>query len=188
MSNELSTIPSRGSNREVLASEVSVERLETNERDTLTAAAKTPSGLLVQWLIWGGAIFVILLACCLELTDGADVVLPFISLPIPPICVVRRFFGIECPGCGLTRAFVCLAHGDLAHAWRYNVGAILLFPFVVAQIPYRILQLWRFQRRLPLWDASRFMAWGWIFVLVLVCQWLVKMVTFSLDGTTFDSN
>ncbi len=41
-------------------------------------------------------------------------------------CVWQRIFGIPCPGCGMTRAYVSLLHGDIKKAFEYN----FMFPFV----------------------------------------------------------
>ena len=38
----------------------------------------------------------------------------------PRLCLYKRFFGIPCPGCGLTRAFQSLLSGDLRKAFYYH--------------------------------------------------------------------
>ena len=51
----------------------------------------------------------------------------------PVFCLWRRLLGVECPGCGLVRAFSLCAHGRLAEAFAANP----LFPavfFVIAAI------------------------------------------------------
>lgn len=45
----------------------------------------------------------------------------------PVICPVRLVTGLPCPGCGLVRAFVACAHGDLGHAFALNLFAPVLF-------------------------------------------------------------
>lgn len=37
-----------------------------------------------------------------------------------PLCPWRRFLGIRCPGCGMTRAFLALARGDWAAALHFH--------------------------------------------------------------------
>ena len=37
-----------------------------------------------------------------------------------PTCLLRIWFGLPCPGCGMTRAWVHVAHGDLGTAFAYN--------------------------------------------------------------------
>src|SRR4051812_47396490 len=49
----------------------------------------------------------------LRRTGSESVRLAWSHIELPPLCVSRMFFGVECPGCGLTRSFVALAHGDL---------------------------------------------------------------------------
>ncbi|HVF44291.1 MAG TPA: DUF2752 domain-containing protein [Pyrinomonadaceae bacterium] len=50
------------------------------------------------------------------------------DLPGVVLCPFRALTGLPCPGCGMTRAFCALGHGDLAGAFGYNA----LAPFVFA--------------------------------------------------------
>lgn len=50
------------------------------------------------------------------------------ELPGVVLCPFRALTGLPCPGCGMTRAFCSLGHGDLQGAFGYNV----LAPFVFA--------------------------------------------------------
>lgn len=47
------------------------------------------------------------------------------TLPLPalPHCTFCWFYDlthIPCPACGLTRAFLCISHGDWRQAWVFN--------------------------------------------------------------------
>lgn len=44
-------------------------------------------------------------------------------------CVFIEVFGIPCPGCGMTRAFLSLLKLDFYHAFKYNV-VIFFMPYV----------------------------------------------------------
>jgi hypothetical protein len=44
-----------------------------------------------------------------------------------PVCEFHRLTGLNCPGCGMTRAFHALLHGDILSALRDNVLVIGLF-------------------------------------------------------------
>jgi hypothetical protein len=49
-----------------------------------------------------------------------------------PACPIRQLLGIDCPGCGATRALAALLHGHLHDAIRLNALFILLLPFALA--------------------------------------------------------
>lgn len=49
----------------------------------------------------------------------------------PPLCLFRRLFGVRCPGCGMTRAVSCLAHGQPRRAVRHNWRVVIVFPILV---------------------------------------------------------
>jgi Protein of unknown function (DUF2752)/NusB family len=61
---------------------------------------------------------------------------------VPVLCMFRRLTGISCPGCGLTRSFVLLVHGQWADALRTNPLGPFVFAAMVLQAPallvYRI--------------------------------------------------
>jgi hypothetical protein len=88
----------------------------------------------------------------------------------------RNVTGVECPGCGLSRAFVCIAHGELVRAWHYNAASWLVFAFVAVQIPYRAVQLWRIYRghaelRWPPLTNTIVL----VLATALIAQWLAKL-------------
>ncbi|MEP7121782.1 MAG: DUF2752 domain-containing protein [Byssovorax sp.] len=49
-----------------------------------------------------------------------------------PTCLVRLALGVPCPACGLTRAGLALAHGDLAAAQRFHPLAAALLLVTIA--------------------------------------------------------
>src|SRR5262245_43411759 len=44
-----------------------------------------------------------------------------------PMCSFKVYTGLPCPGCGLTRSMIDVAHGDFAGALRMNPLGPLLF-------------------------------------------------------------
>jgi len=92
---------------------------------------------------------VLLLAAVLSIRSGTQVVLPLIGMPLPELCTMRRMTGMNCPGCGLTRSFISLAHGNLRSSWLYNPAGVFWFVAIAFQIPYRGIQLWRLRRGMP---------------------------------------
>jgi hypothetical protein len=91
---------------------------------------------------------------------------------LPPLCLSRAWFGIECPGCGLTRSFVHLFHGNWEAAFAAHRLGWLLAGLLLLQIPYRIASL-KFPSKE--WIPERPRRWianGLIFLLVV--NWLLK--------------
>jgi uncharacterized protein DUF2752 len=70
------------------------------------------------------------------------------TLPPFTICPMMRFFDVPCPGCGLTRAFIAIAHGRFEDAWSLNPFSYLFFVLALALA-------WR-----PRWIARAPRAWA----------------------------
>lgn len=47
--------------------------------------------------------------------------------PTVILCPFRAFTGLPCPGCGMTRAFCALGHGELLRAIHFNAVSPLLY-------------------------------------------------------------
>ena len=47
------------------------------------------------------------------------------------LCLIKRCFGIECWGCGITRAVFSLLYGRFEQAWEYNAFIIFVFPLLL---------------------------------------------------------
>jgi hypothetical protein len=82
----------------------------------------------------------------------------------PVLCPLRFLTGLPCAGCGMTRAFVALAHGRLTHALSFNLLAPLLFAWLAG---WWLLALVRLGQGRPMPDAP---------------PWLVKVAFFGLSG------
>ncbi len=118
---------------------------------------------------------VLVLSVVLRVAGERQVMLPFVDIPLPGVCTYQRWFGLDCPGCGLTRCFVSIGHGDLSAAWRFNPAGILGFVLVAVQIPYRSAQLMRVRRG----AAELQFSWigqilFWAFFALLLVQWTVR--------------
>jgi len=96
------------------------------------------------------------------------------TVPLPPSCVSREVFGVPCPGCGLTRSFVYLAHGRFQDSWHaHHIGWLMALATIV-QIPYRCWCLRRSDRQiLPIRVVKSF---GTLLIALLFINWALDRI------------
>ncbi len=97
------------------------------------------------------------------------------GIPLPETCWSYSVFGVKCPGCGLTRSIVYLAHGDWRASWEMHRVGFVMALVILAQFPYCIVGL-RYRKDYPL--GRRFaslVAWG--LILSLIGNWLYDIFT-----------
>lgn len=136
---------------------------------------------LYHWILLGLSSAIVVLSIVLSVRNQTQVLVPVLGAPIPELCLMRKWSGHGCPGCGMTRCFISLGHGDLSAAWSYNPAGLWLFAIVLFQLPYRGLQLWRIRRSLPEirtgWLAQYALG---LLAVAMIAQWLLR-----LAGVTF---
>ncbi|MCM8776721.1 MAG: DUF2752 domain-containing protein [Candidatus Omnitrophica bacterium] len=76
--------------------------------------------------------------------------IPLSSLQnLPSLCLYKAIFGIECPGCGITRALLSLLHFNLYDTLNYNRLVVIVFPVLVyiflKQAFFEIMRLLNFR-------------------------------------------
>lgn len=76
------------------------------------------------------------------LVPGPDLVSLF-GVGIPKVCLWKRMTGMDCPGCGLTRSFTYMGHGQIQEAFRYHKLGPFFWTFVVGLIPWHGVKLAR---------------------------------------------
>lgn len=117
----------------------------------------------------------------LRLLLVALVALPF-ALAVEldfPLCPLAGTFGIPCPGCGLTRATLALAHGDVHAAMRFHPLVWLLSPLFVAFMGGALVELVRGPAAPPLlrgfrWNARLVSVVGLLLLTLSTGVWLAR--------------
>ncbi len=106
---------------------------------------------------------------------GLTLAMPVVGtqVALPDACWSRRIFGIACPGCGLTRSFVALAHGGVQSAFYFNPLGPILFAVCFFQIPYRLAMYFGNVRLKRM--ANRFEIVTWIIIAGLIILWAFRL-------------
>jgi hypothetical protein len=83
-----------------------------------------------------------------------------------PVCPLFEVTGFACPGCGLTRGFHALFHGDVSAAMHFNA----LIPVWVVIFGYVFLSLCLLAirgRGLKMWPTAPSFLWSFMIVLLV---------------------
>ena len=84
-----------------------------------------------HWILLAVATAVVGLSMLLSLgSEPGQVMLPLINCPLPPLCTMKRLTGLDCPGCGLTRSFIALGHGQWRDSFRFNPAGPIWFALI----------------------------------------------------------
>ena len=90
-------------------------------------------------------------------------ILIFFIFKIP--CLSQLLFGMSCPGCGLTRAFLAVLSGDIALSFKMHPFWIALIPCVVVGF---ILHLKKKEKAFYIFTVSA--------IVVYIGVWVVRLI------------
>ena len=97
------------------------------------------------------------------------------NLLLPPTCLSRTLFGVDCPACGLTRSFVYLCAVTGSPPRMMPPARIWLLMFMAAvQVPYRLAILAGRQQLLLSEPAGRWV--GRVLIALLIGNWVLSVV------------
>ena len=106
--------------------------------------------LVFRILVLSAASFAILMSFVLNIGPNGKVYFPYVQQPLPETCSSRILFGMDCPGCGMSRAFISISDEELEKALQFNSASLIVYLFIAAQIPWHTYQIYRtFQPRGP---------------------------------------
>lgn len=96
------------------------------------------------------------------------------GMPWLPGCLFHDFTGLDCPGCGMTRAAHATLHGNIAEAVRFNPLGMILLPVAAVGLGIEMLG-WIRGKPLPF----RFQvgaAGAWAIAGVLIGFWILRNI------------
>jgi len=94
----------------------------------------------------------------------------------PVVCPHRRVTGLMCPGCGLSRSFVSLSHGDVSGAFHFHLFGPLVYVIFVASLVWAVVP-----ERLRVAPDHVGFTWIWrVGSAVVVAAWLIWWAIFRL--------
>lgn len=95
-------------------------------------------------------------------------ILPF------PSCPFRKITGLNCPGCGMTRATYATLHGEIGQAFRNNALGMILLPVLFAGMGIHLIG-WVRGRRLP-FSPTIGRRTGWGILVVVLMFWILRNI------------
>lgn len=87
-----------------------------------------------------------------------------------PKCAVHAITGLQCPGCGISRAIHALLHGHFYEALAYNWFFVISVPYLLSVCA--VMSIPALYRRERLRYAVTGQTVAWIYV-TLFCVWFV---------------
>lgn len=99
------------------------------------------------------------------------------QLGLPP-CTMKLFFGVSCPGCGMTTCFAHFVRGQFVEAARANLAGVVLATVCLMLIPWSLFSA----RRGRLWWVSDPIAFTSALAICLsglaMVTWVVRLAGF----------
>ena len=74
-------------------------------------------------------------------------------------CIIYKITGLECPGCGITRAIVEISKGNFSKALEYNALCFSVYPILTVYIFYRYIKWVRYKNdKFAIWEYAGLLA------------------------------
>ncbi len=146
------------------------------EQSALRTAPAVPTGeRVLHWMMFGLGLGVFSMSLVMKTEGQSQVYLPGMQAPMPELCSSRMLFGVDCPGCGMTRAFISISHGQLRRAWHFNPASFFVYLLIVGQVPWQAFQLWRIRRGMLPMQSNWIYLIPAVTIVLILAQWLIRM-------------
>ncbi len=122
-----------------------------------------------------GSGLIILLSFLMKTDDFQQVFVPGIAVAMPESCLSKMYFGVDCPGCGMTRAFIRISRGQFVKALQLNLASPAVYLFFAIQVPWHTMQLWRIGKGIGPIDSWWTIAPALLVVVTLIVGWFWKV-------------
>ena len=96
-----------------------------------------------------------------------------IANTLPHFCLFEKITGIQCPACGIIRAFCELSKGNIIQACKLNFSSIFVALFFVSQVPLRICSLCNPQLKSNITKISK--SFSWVVLVVMAVNWFIYL-------------
>lgn len=100
-----------------------------------------------------------------------------------PLCGVRHFLGVDCPGCGLTSSFAALAHGHIRMSIDCHPLGIVIMLWLIYMFGRSACALLcgRMPRPLLMQGQRDFIMYA--FLVALIGRWVFKLLLRHLTAS-----
>lgn len=154
---------------------VEAESVESHSTDASRYASPRAMEWCYHTAVLASSILTIVASFLMVLDDGGKVYLPGAELPLAQACYSKLFFGVDCPGCGLTRSFLAISSGNLVDAIRFNAAGLVVYSFVVLQLVWQPFQMARMVTGWePIYSHWLLVPFGVMWI-ALGIQWLFRL-------------
>jgi len=92
---------------------------------------------------------------------------------LPHFCLFEKITSIQCPACGITRAFCELSSGNIIQAYKINFASLFVALFFVFQIPLRFFSLCNPEMQRNITKISK--SFSWIVLIAILANWLIYL-------------
>jgi len=93
-------------------------------------------------------------------------------MALPESCVTKMYLGFDCPGCGMSRAFIRISEGQFSKALQLNRASFVVYLFIAVQIPWHAMQLLRFGNGVGVVDSWWTIVPALAVIVTLVVCWI----------------